>query len=200
MPPPQHRLNKGLVTRRTFETRLSFLRVRQLWQSRLCASCHPGHEWFPDWDEEAEGSAQAFQEWQQTLLILAPGPSPLPSSNASIARVSLPLSQGHHCRDSLGQRERSPQAGDSKSLKKNKKNPDKNPKSCNDLSTFYCIAFLHFYHVIWFRLNILLYMIIYGYYWVSVCWRYFLSLYLVESIRCVFMPFHCLQVKLRQVD
>lgn len=31
---------------------------------------------------------------------------------------------------------------------------------------------------------------------VSVRWRYFVSLYLVESIRCVSMPFHCLQVKL----
>lgn len=31
---------------------------------------------------------------------------------------------------------------------------------------------------------------------VSVRWRYCVSLYVGESIRCVPMPFHCLQVKL----
>ena len=31
---------------------------------------------------------------------------------------------------------------------------------------------------------------------VSVRWRYFVSLYFVESIKCVSMPLHCLHVKL----
>lgn len=54
-------------------------RVRQLRQSRIGAGCHPGHERLPDWDEAAEGSAEAVQERQQTLLILARGPPPSPA-------------------------------------------------------------------------------------------------------------------------
>lgn len=51
----------------------------------------------------------------------SPGAFPLPSSNASIARVSLPLSQGHHCRDSLGQGGRSHHRREIPSNLKNKK-------------------------------------------------------------------------------
>lgn len=53
----------------------------------------------------------------------SPGAFPLPSSKASTARVSSPSSQGHQCRDSVGQGDRSPsQEGDSAySLKKKKK-------------------------------------------------------------------------------
>uniref|UniRef100_A0A3Q2ZAD2 CUGBP Elav-like family member 2 n=1 Tax=Hippocampus comes TaxID=109280 RepID=A0A3Q2ZAD2_HIPCM len=72
--------------------------VRQLRQSRLGASCHPGHERLPDRNETAEGSAEAFQERQQALLILAPTPHPpiLPSSNASDARNKSPCLFAHH--------------------------------------------------------------------------------------------------------
>lgn len=123
--------------------RLVVFRVRQLRQSCVGASCHPGHERLPDRDEEAEGSAEALEERQQTLLILAPGPPPLPSSNASTARVSSPSSQGHHSRDSVGHRGTGAHhRGEtpSESLKKK--------INCNDLYTFYCIAFLRFCHVI----------------------------------------------------
>lgn len=131
-----------------YHTALFFFRVRQLRQSRVGASCHPGHERLPDRDEEAEGSAEALEERQQTLLILATGPSPLPSSNASTARVSSPSSQGHHSRDSVGQRGTGAhhrRETPSESLKKK--------INCNDLYTFYCIAFLWFCHVILSRLK-----------------------------------------------
>lgn len=55
------------------------LRVRQLRQSCVCAGCHSGHERFPDWDEEAEGPAEALQERKQTLLILGRGLPPSPA-------------------------------------------------------------------------------------------------------------------------
>lgn len=133
-------------------------RVRQLRQSCIGTGCHPGHEWLPDWHETAEGSAEAVQERQQTLLILAHGPLPLPSSNASTARVSSPSSQGHHSKDSVGRRGGGDQMGSGLL-------PPKPPEEENLLQlsfyTFCCVAFLRcffclfcFFHVIWVGLSI----------------------------------------------
>lgn len=49
------------------------LRLRQLRQSSVGAGSHPGHERLPDRHEAAEGAAEALQERQQTVLILALG-------------------------------------------------------------------------------------------------------------------------------
>lgn len=62
-------------------------RLRQLRQSRVGTGSHSGHERLPDRHEAAEGAAEALQERQQTLLILALGLSAPP---VSTARVSLP--------------------------------------------------------------------------------------------------------------
>lgn len=48
-------------------------RLRQLRQSRVGTGSHPGHERLPDRHEAAEGAAEALQERQQTVLILALG-------------------------------------------------------------------------------------------------------------------------------
>lgn len=48
-------------------------RLRQLRQSRVGTGSHPGHERLPDRHEAAEGAAEALQERQQAVLILALG-------------------------------------------------------------------------------------------------------------------------------
>lgn len=146
-------------------------RVRQLRQSRVGAGCYPGHERLPDRDEAAEGSAEAVQERQQTLLILAPGPPPLPSSNASTARVSSPSSQGHHSKDSVGQRGLG--RGGRGRWQTPSKTPERGKKKKLVAMTFYTFTVLHscvlvfcfsFCHVTWVRL-FLMYVIIYDCDW-----------------------------------
>lgn len=66
-----------------------FLRVCQLRQSGVGTGRHPGHERLPDRHEEAQGAAEALQEWQQTLLIV-PRAGAFPWLCVSTARVSLP--------------------------------------------------------------------------------------------------------------
>ncbi|MEQ2240130.1 hypothetical protein ILYODFUR_011704 [Ilyodon furcidens] len=57
-------------------------RLCQLRQSSVGTGSHSGHEWLPDRYEAAEGAAEALQERQQTLLILALGLSAPPVSTA----------------------------------------------------------------------------------------------------------------------
>lgn len=45
-------------------------RLRELWQPSVISGRHPVHERFPNWYEEIEGAAEAFQERQQALLKL----------------------------------------------------------------------------------------------------------------------------------
>lgn len=77
-----------------------------------------------------------------------PGASPpLPSSNASTARVSSPSSQGHHSRDSVGRRGGGVQKGSGILPPKSPEEEKERKIVAMIFYTFYCVAFLHF---VWF--------------------------------------------------